>query len=105
MTANEQAAKRATKRATKFPLEESGHVAFECPPDCNRAYCPYCDDDLFSCVRCDSFESATTTHCPNVCWDIRINVAILEGQLDYRNGEWAPTRSPHVPLRWIAPRS
>lgn len=69
------------------------HVPYDCK--CHRAGCMFCDGGLFACDLCDSFEGATTTHCPKRKMTQAERDAVYAGTLDFRNGEWisAPSGS------------
>jgi hypothetical protein len=59
----------------------------------------FCEGGLFGCVKCGSFEGATTTHCPGYSiYDEKGN-DIYAGKIDYRDGEWVEVGSPHTPNR------
>lgn len=100
--------------AAAVTFEESGHVAIVHEPGaCDDRHgsgsCMFCDGGLFGCQKCDSFEGATTTHCPGVRMTAEQHDAVYAGDLDYRRrpdgvGEWLPVGSPHTPNRgWQLP--
>mgnify|MGYP001616490052 FL=1 len=72
------------------------HVAYVCDRSYCRDYgrsCMFCDGGLFRCVVCDSFEGATTTHCPGKRMSqIEIDL-VYAGDLDYVDGAWVPRAS------------
>jgi putative hydrolases of HD superfamily len=92
-------------RAVSFA--ESGHVEFEhnaseCADIQNGRSCMFCDGGLFACGRCDSFEGATTTHCPGRRMTADQRDAVYAGTLDFRrkadgSGWWVGVGSPHTP--------
>lgn len=45
-------------------------------------------NELSYCVRCMSFEGATTTECPGERMDHDISDRVYKGEIDFRNGEW-----------------
>lgn len=89
---------------------DSGHVDYVCPGghDDGRA-CMFCDGGLFACARCDSFEGATTTHCPGRKMTADQHDAVYAGDLDFRrkadgSGWWVRVGSPHTPSKGWVPR-
>lgn len=85
------------KQAQAVTFEESGHVPFKC--QCERMSCQFCAGGLFACAVCDSFEGATTTHCPDEPMDRDKAEAVYAGKVDFRDGEWVEAGSPHTPNR------
>lgn len=87
--------------ALKVTFEQSGHVAYVCDKDHENGgwTCQFCAGGLFACTRCDSFEGATTTHCPGARMTAEEHDAVYAGELDYRAGEWVKVGSPHTPNR------
>ena len=65
----------------------SGHVVYVCAGRHDRP-CMFCDGGLFNCQVCDSFEGATTTHCPGKRMTIHQRDAVYAGGLDYQDGCW-----------------
>ncbi|HET9144098.1 HD domain-containing protein [Actinophytocola sp.] len=101
--------------AQAVTFEQSGHVAVShepgsCPDGEDGRSCMFCDGGLFACERCNSFEGATTTHCPGERMTAEQHDAVYAGDLDYRRradgtGEWLPVGSPHTPNRgWESAR-
>lgn len=90
---------------------DSGHVDYVCPGDHDDGRsCMFCDGGLFACARCDSFEGATTTHCPGRKMTADQHDAVYAGDLDFRrkadgSGWWVRVGSPHTPNRgWVSRR-
>jgi putative hydrolase of HD superfamily len=96
--------------ATAVTFEESGHVRHVCElvHDDGGWTCQFCAGGLFACSRCDSFEGATTTHCPGRKMSAEEIDAVYAGTLDFRreapesaegsnSGMWVGVGSPHTP--------
>lgn len=82
------------------------HKWFECDGtyyDCEQARCMFCDGGLSWCVRCSSFEGATTTDCPGVLMDEGRSRDVYAGLVDFRAGEWRAECSRHTPAYWSTP--
>jgi hypothetical protein len=90
------------REAQAVTPEESGHIAYECSRDreeCERGTCQFCCGGLFACTICESFEGATTTHCPKVRIPSDTYADVYAGRVDYRDGRWVKEGSPHTPNR------
>lgn len=87
--------------ALKVTFNESGHIAHVCTEKHEDGgwRCMFCAGGLFACTECDSFEGATTTHCPRVQMTSEQHDAVYAGTLDYRAGKWVEAGSPHTPNR------
>lgn len=89
---------------------DSGHVDFVCPGDHDDGRtCMFCDGGLFACSLCNSFEGATTTHCPGRKMTADQHDAVYAGDLDFRrkadgSGWWVRAGSPHTPNKGWVPR-
>ena len=64
------------------------HIAYKCPPGCDKPYCQFCKGGLFACIVCGSAEGATTTDCPNSRMTPRQQDEVYAGRLNFRNGQW-----------------
>lgn len=84
-------------KARAVTFEESGHVELV-HEKCDNWHCQFCIGGLFACIRCGSFEGATTTHCPGEDMG-SIGDKVYAGEVDYRFGEWVNIGSPHTPNR------
>lgn len=89
------------QQPAESPADADGHVAFVCT--CYRTGCMFCDGGLFACALCNSFEGATTTHCPGEKMTADQSDAVYAGKLDYRNGAWLEACSRHTPAFWGTP--
>jgi putative hydrolase of HD superfamily len=99
--------------ALKVTMDQSGHVERVCAKPCptveSGRQCMFCDGGLFDCVRCGSFEGATTTRCPGRSMTAEEVDAVYAGRLDFRckpdgSGWWVCVGSPHTPNRgWRLP--
>jgi hypothetical protein len=72
---------------------DDGHEALECT--CHEDRCAFCEGGLFACVRCRSFEGATTTHCPGELITPKQADDVYDGKLDYQDGMWVDRPSIH----------
>lgn len=83
-------------QAEPLDIVASQHIALVCK--CHETACQFCDGGLFACVRCGSFEGATTTECPGEQIIRYKSDAVYEGRLDYVGGKWVwGACSPHSP--------
>lgn len=43
------------------------------------------------CTQCKGIDKTLTTHCPNMSFTHPVSFAIVDGEVDYFNGEWTGT--------------
>lgn len=55
---------------------------------CESQGCMWCDGGLEVCAVCNSFEGATTTHCPGAQMGWFTADAVYNTDLDFVNGTW-----------------
>lgn len=80
--------------------KNDAHIALEC--ECDQEYCMFCDGGLFACVRCGSFEGATTSECSGISMSAHLRDEVYWGYIDFRNGMWMPgVISTHTPV-WFS---
>lgn len=78
------------------------HTEYVCT--CGETGCMFCDGGLFACSICQSFEGATTTHCPGVPMYAEFGDQVYMGVIDFRDGEWREGEcSRHTPAYWRTP--
>jgi hypothetical protein len=93
-------APQATKSEPKWS-EEHTPIKHE---SCEQTHCMFCDDGLFGCSVCGSFEGATTTHCPGRQMYAEYGDRVYRGEVDFRDGEWREGEcSRHTPAYWRTP--
>lgn len=85
---------------------KTGHIWFEHNAENPCTYeggtgCPYCDGGLSLCIVCNALEGALTTECcGRPITEEEERQIYNEGTLDFINGEWVKTGSPHSPATY-----
>ena len=64
------------------------HTWYECPPDCDKPYCPFCRGGLGMCTVCTAVEGELTTECPGHEVTPKMKEAVYTGRFDFVEGEW-----------------
>jgi hypothetical protein len=59
---------------------------------CELPFCPLCDGALFECSVCHATEGTLTTDCPGMVMVSKLQDAVMEGRLDYKDGFWIDPR-------------
>lgn len=88
-------------QAQPVELIASQHVNYVCNGRCgNRPGCMFCDGGLSACVRCGSFEGATTTECPGEKVPEEKFDAVYAGRLDFVGNQWVHGACSRSSPRW-----
>lgn len=65
------------------------HIAYRCPPGCEKDHCMFCSGGLFSCTTCNLAEGDLTTDCCGEPVGPYIRAEVYAGRCDYtRRGGW-----------------
>lgn len=64
------------------------HIAHTCHDDCNG--CHICNGGLFHCKICNGAEGSLPTECPGESMRYEEEVAVYDGTLDFKDGQWVP---------------
>lgn len=79
-------------------IDDSGHIMYVCPPDCENAYCSYCQGGLYLCTRCNLLEGALTSECPGRPVGKETVDLTYADSIDFKRECWlVGNASPHSP--------
>lgn len=71
-----------------LPTTTSGHVPYDCSPDCSEPHCIYCQGGLLNCIVCGGAEAQAPSECPGVRMTPEQMDAVAARKLDFNGGKW-----------------
>ncbi len=63
------------------------HRLYCCDGDC-MDHCPVCDDRIRMCMVCGGLTKSLPTDCPGQVMGPEHNIAVYDGELDFRGLDW-----------------
>lgn len=82
---------RQMEQSARLRTSDGGHT-LETHRNCRRINCPICEGGLANCFVCHGAEATLPTECPGRPMTEGEQQRVMDGVLDYRNGEWTAPR-------------